>query len=316
MKRLPFISILLVPLFVGASYDPLRLADAETETEIVHYTLRDADRAREIPVRIFLPPHREAAPVILVSHGLGGSLEDGAYLGKHWAARGYVVLFLQHAGSDEPIWRDVPPEARAEALRSAASTSQLLHRIRDVRFVLDQANEDHLLRNRMDLQRVGITGHSFGAITAQLLSGARIGFLNFEDRRIQAAMLMSPSASLVGSGEQAFGHVEIPWMLMTGTRDRSVISGETAASRLRVYPALPPGGKYELLLEGAEHNAFGDRALGPHRPPRNPNHHRVILALSTAFWDAKLLGNEAAAQWLLGDAPRELMQPGDRFQHK
>ena len=57
-------------------------------------------------------------------------------------------------------------------------------------------------------------------------------------------------------------------------------------SRLAVYPVLPPGGKYELVLDGAEHSAFTDRPLPGDRETRNPNHHRVILALNTAFWDA------------------------------
>jgi hypothetical protein len=41
-----------------------------------------------------------------------------------------------------------------------------------------------------------------------------------------------------------------------------------------------------LVLHNAEHSVFTDRPLPGEREPRNPNHHRVILALSTAFWDA------------------------------
>ena len=45
-------------------------------------------------------------------------------------------------------------------------------------------------------------------------------------------------------------------MLMTGTRDLAVIGKADLESRLAVYPALPPGGKYELVLDRAEHSAF------------------------------------------------------------
>jgi hypothetical protein len=82
--------------------------------------------------------------------------------------------------------------------------------------------------------------------------------------------------------------VSIPWMLMTGTQDVSAIGDVDVESRLAVFPALPPGGKYELVLHGAEHSAFSDRAVPGDKEQRNPNHHRAILALSAAFWDAWL----------------------------
>jgi hypothetical protein len=50
------------------------------------------------------------------------------------------------------------------------------------------------------------------------------------------------------------------------------------------------------------------------REPRNPNHHRVILALSTAFWDAYLRQDAEALAWLNGPRPRSFMQPDDQWQ--
>ena len=110
--------------------------------------------------------------------------------------------------------------------------------------------------------------------------------------------------------------MHIPWMLMTGTRDVAAIGQADLESRLAVYPALPPGGKYELVLDRAEHSAFTDRALPGDREKRNPNHHRVILALSTAFWDAWLRQDVAARAWLDGDGPRSVLEKDDRWQTK
>ncbi|MCC5848184.1 MAG: dienelactone hydrolase [Verrucomicrobia bacterium] len=300
----------------GNGYDPLRVEEGTPEAVVINHVLHDPSRDREIPIRVFLPQTREPAPVILVSHGLGGALHDKAYLAPHWTARGYVVVYMQHPGSDEPVWRDVPRSQRAEAVTRAATPEQLMHRIRDVSHVLDFGKTDHDLRGRLDLERVGIAGHSFGAITAQAVGGARLGFLDFREPRIHAALMMSPSAPTVGTPEQAFGQVKIPWMLMTGTRDGSGISGETPESRLLVYPALPPGGKYELVLKDAEHMTFGDRPLGPQRRPRNPNHHRVVLALSTAFWDAELKKDAAARAWLTEGGTAAVLEADDRFRHK
>ena len=108
----------------------------------------------------------------------------------------------------------------------------------------------------------------------------------------------------------------MPWMLMTGTKDVAPIGGADMESRLAVFPALPPGAKYELVLFEAEHSAFTDHRSTGNNPARNPNHHTVILALSTAFWDAFLLNNTAAQQWLDGDGPASILEANDRFQKK
>lgn len=57
-----------------------------------------------------------------------------------------------------------------------------------------------------------------------------------------------------------------------------------AESRLAVFPALPHGGKYELVLSGAEYEAFRDLILPARQKQRNPNHHRVILAVVRLSW--------------------------------
>jgi hypothetical protein len=103
---------------------------------------------------------------------------------------------------------------------------------------------------------------------------------------------------------------------MTGTKDTSAIGSQSVESRLAVFPALPEGRAYEVVLHDAEHSAFTDRGLPGDREPRNPNHHRVILALSTAFWDAYLRGDADARSWLDGDGPRTLLEANDRWQRK
>jgi len=127
---------------------------------------------------------------------------------------------------------------------------------------------------------------------------------------------MSPSSPRGGDPKQAFGGVKLPWLLMTGTKDVSLIVDTDVASRLAVYPALPPGGKYELVLDNAEHSAFADRALPGDKESRNPNHHRAILALSTAFWDAWLREDPAARAWLDGNGPSSVLEPKDRWSRK
>jgi predicted dienelactone hydrolase len=311
------------PIVAGeTAYDPLK-ADASFKSSPLDLTARDNDRKRDVPVRVYLPPGTNAAPVVLFSHGLGGSRENNPYLGQHWAARGYAAVFVQHQGSDAAVWKEKPAADRMDAMRSAAGLQNFRLRVKDIPAVLDQLEQwsretGHALAGRLDLKHVGMSGHSFGAVTTQAVSGQKfaMGLGSSADSRILAAVAFSPSTPRLGDAGKAFGEVKVPWLLMTGTRDISLIGGADLASRLGVFPALPPGGKYELVLENAEHSAFGDRPLPGDKEARNPNHHRVILALSTAFWDAYLRGDAAARAWLDGEGPRAVLEPKDRWQRK
>ncbi len=303
-------------------YDPLSLFGAEDST-FVDLTVADSNRNRDIPVRVYLPSGKSLSPVVLFSHGLGGAREGSAYLGKHWSGRGYVAVFLQHKGSDTSVWADKPLRQRLKAMQEAANLENFMLRAGDVSAVLDQLEvwngaDGHLLKGRLDLEHVGMSGHSFGAVTTQAVSGqrTRLGRAVFTDPRIDAAVIMSPSSPNNGTPESAFGKVSVPWLLMTGTKDLAVIGNADMEARLAVFPALPPGGKYELVLYDAEHSAFTERALPGDTETRNPNHHRVILALSTAFWDAYLRDDASARKWLDGDGPETLMEKNDRWRKK
>jgi predicted dienelactone hydrolase len=319
-RLLPLLT--LVPAWAAKPpYDPLKVPDRQVRTLELEFT--DTSRKRDLPVLVYLPEAGEPAPVVLFSHGLGGTRHGSSYLGRHWALRGYVAVFVQHPGSDDSAWRGTPLMQRMQAMNRAASGANFALRVKDIPAVLDQlarwnAEKGHPLHGRLDLKRVGMSGHSFGAMTTQAVSGQSFGLAGpiYTDRRIKAAIAFSPSSPRVGDASRAFASVRIPWMLMTGTRDTAPIGNATVESRLKVFPALPPGDKYELVLHDAEHSAFTDRALPGDRVRRNPNHHRAILALSTAFWDAYLRDDPEAKRWLTGDAPRTVLEPKDRWQRK
>jgi predicted dienelactone hydrolase len=305
----------------ASSYDPLAVAPAFHPMH-VDLAVHDAARNRDIPVRVYLPTNTAPEPVILFSHGLGGSRTGSAFLGEHWAARGYVAVFLQHPGSDESVWKDEPGRKQMRAMKQAASLDNFLLRVQDVPAVLNQleiwnAAKTNQLAGRLDLKKVGMSGHSFGAVTTEAVSGETLpmGGQSFTDPRIRTAIAFSPSSpKKTGGVAKTFGSVKIPWMLMTGTKDVAPIGDQDVASRLAVYPALHGAPKYEVVLHNAEHSVFTNRALPGDREPRNPNHHRVILALSTAFWDAYLRGDADALAWLNGPGPRSVMEPDDHWQ--
>ncbi|MBM3973079.1 MAG: dienelactone hydrolase [Planctomycetes bacterium] len=308
-----------------AAYDPLAVPDGEAPSLALSFL--DATRDRAIPVRVYLPAATTPptpAPVIVWSHGLGGSRDNSPYLGTHWSKRGYVCVFLQHPGSDEAVWRDAPLRERMGSLRAAASMQNLGLRCEDVSKALDQlalwhADAKHELHGRLDLERVGLCGHSFGAQTTQCVGGQSAPLIGarFRDNRIDAALPMSPAPPARVDVRKAFGDVQIPWLLMTGTHDGSPIldPDRDPADRRKVYPALPTSiDRYELVLHEAEHSAFGEAPLRGETKARKAMHHRSILALSTAFWDCHLRGDAAARAWLHGDGPRRVLDAEDLWQ--
>jgi dienelactone hydrolase len=323
--------LLLVQIPAAAEYDPLALDKAKLPAPI-DLSIEDAERDREVPVRIYLPDSKDPAPVVLFSHGLGGSRMNNPYLGEHWAGRGYVVVFVQHPGSDESVWRGVRPREIMGKMREAASAENFSLRVKDIPAVLDQLKVWHeadktlegndanvkKLAGRMDLEHVGMSGHSFGAVTTQAVSGqAFVAGRTLADSRIDAAVMMSHSTPRAGSPDRAFGDVKLPWLLLTGTEDSSPIGDQTPESRLKVYPALPDGDKFQLVLDGADHSAFSHRGRPRDRGSRNDNHHRAILATSTAFWDTYLKDDPDAKKWIeSGDSVRAVLEPADKWEHK
>lgn len=314
----------------ATSYDPAA-RDEAAAIEVLELEVFDAPRRRHIPVRLLLPAASPApAAVVLFSHGLGGSRRTSEFLGQHWAARGYAAVFPQHVGSDEAVWKQTPLAQRHVALARAATPENARARVLDVRAVLDHlerwsSTAGHPLASRLDLSAIGMSGHSFGALTTQTLCGQSDPPHSHAahshapstplqcDHRIVAALAMSPSAP-PGDQQTALQSVRIPWMMMTGSDDHAPIGRMSPEARRAVFNHLPKRiDRYELMLGGAHHFAFTEDHLPARIPPRNAQHHHTIEQVSTAFWDAYLRHKPAAKHWLQGMAIRATLQPRDRW---
>lgn len=300
---------LLCSLILLASVANAREVNQPTVKELLFEPL-DAERNRVVPVKVYLPTDLEApAPVILFSHGLGGSRMNSVYLGKHWSEQGYVCVFMQHYGSDESVWKEAAPGERMTAMKAAASLKSTLDRFADVPFVIDQlerwhADDEHPAFGKLDLEHIGMCGHSFGAVTTQAMMGQQFrGGRTFADPRLDAFFAMSPSEPRGGTSADAFGDIQKPVLTMTGTEDGNPIEPNSLpATRREVYRTLPEGDKYELVFEGAEHSAFSD--AGDREANRIPHHHPAIQKISSTFWDAYLKDDPSAKQWLQSEQPK------------
>lgn len=298
-------------------YDPLKVSGGEVVSKTFDVT--DAKRNRTLPVRVYLPDASDPAPVVLFSHGLGGSCDNNPYLGNHWAKRGYIVVFIQHPGSDDAVWKEKLPEQRMGAMKQAASLENFMSRTKDIPVVIDaltawNADKTNPLHDRFDLKHIGMSGHSFGAVTTQSVAGqsAAGGKISFAEPRLSAAVMMSPSPPALGDPAMAFSSIKIPCLLMTGTLDDSPIGNSKAADRLQVFPNLTNAPAWRVVFDKATHMSFGERDLRGNSEMGN-RYHKPILALTTAFWDAQLRGDKAAKAWLNGADARSVLIPEDKW---
>lgn len=261
---------------------------------------KDAKRdGREVPVRFRLPESGKGPfPIIVFSHGLGGSREGYDVVGKHWAEKGYAVVHLQHRGSDEEVWKG--KKTPLAEMKKAASATNAIARAQDVRFALDQLEklnkDDPKLKGKLDLDKVGISGHSFGAQTTLMASGMTFGAGKIDEPRFKAAVAMSPAPPARGDLGKAFGSIKIPVYHLTGTKDTSPITDTKPEDRRKPFDH-GKGPRWLLILEDGDHMVFGGRkrVVGG---KKDAIHHALILESTTLFWDAHLKGDKEAAKKL------------------
>jgi len=230
----------------------------------------DSARDRPVPIRLHLPrgPLADTAPAPLVvfSHGLGGSRYGYTWLGEYWAAHGIASLHVQHVGSDRAIWAERGnPLAMLGLMRQAISEREAIARVNDIRFALDQMTASSFSQ-RIDTARIVIAGHSYGANTAMLLSGARIERAEFEspltDRRVTAAILISaPPFHGEGSPKPILAPIKVPTLHVTATEDVIRVPGyfSDLDDRLAIFDAIAGPDKTLAVYAGGSHSMFTDR---------------------------------------------------------
>lgn len=296
----------------------LLLAVPQDAGPVCEATWHDARRGRDMPVRIRMPGGSGKAPVILFSHGLGGNLDAGTEWAKAWAAAGFLVVHLQHPGSDLSIWRDGPT-----AVRAAMGPGQLAARAGDVHFALDHlalhGKEGACDLGRADLAHVGMAGHSFGAITTQAVSGQRYPRAGaaFADPRIDAAIAFSPSPGRDGmlSDAEAFAGIVMPFLSVTGSDDAvPQLTSTTPADRERPFRAMPAGGKYLLWFDGTTHAAFSGNDYAPRGTAPDAHVRPIVERVTTRFWRWTLMRDTRARAEL--DAGDTALGPSDRFEKR
>ncbi len=264
----------------------------------------DTTRQRPVLAKLYLPTQATGAavPLVVFSHGIGGSRDGYSYIGKFLAANGMAALHLQHAGSDRNIWFG-NPLAMVTRLQTAAKETEAIDRAKDVSFAIDQLLADKALGLRIDAARIGAAGHSYGANTMLLVSGARVQrdgrALDYTDKRIKASVLISaPPFYGEGNPQSILGSIAIPTLHITATGDEIKIPGyySGAQDRVAVYEAVGKTGATKALavFKDGSHSMFTDR-LGTGGAELNPKIKIATRELTLAYLQMHLLGGLPSA---------------------
>ncbi len=241
-----------------------------------------------IPGQRGRPP--QGFPLVVISHGLGGTSASYIYLAEYLAEAGIAVAALEHTGSND--------QQLSALLTGLSSTvvqdEEFLRRPREVSLALNAlANlntSPSPLRRQLNLSRVGVIGQSFGGYTALALAGATFdseglvdvcppSTLSFNPSLLlqcQAANVINPGVSLadprvrsifvinpIGSalfGETGYGQIVVPTMVVASTADTIA---PAFPEQLRPFTWLTTPSRYLLMVDQGTHfSSIGDVAAG------------------------------------------------------
>ena len=231
-------------------------------------------------------------PIIMFSHGSGGTPYQSIYYTRHLASHGFVVVAPPHPGNTTA---DCLP-----CTDPAGLVDSFLNRPDDITFVLDgllarSAEPGSLFYDALDAGRVGMSGHSFGALDTLRLAGS--------DSRFSAALAMAPFGrrGVVPSRID----IEVPTMIMGGGLDKITPLEEQKAYFDSIGPDGPP--HFLLVFPRGGHLSFANvcvPAIDTCEPEAldEDRAHELINLYATAFFKTYLAGESGYERYLEPEA--------------
>jgi predicted dienelactone hydrolase len=220
-------------------------------------------------VTAWLPTEQSRAPVLIFSHGFHGCATQSAFLMEAFADAGFVVFAPNHrdatcnGGSAHWIERPEQPFQKPDVW----SDADYRDRADDITAVVAALKTDARFAARVDLDRLGLVGHSLGGYTVLGLSGA---WPSWTLPGVKAVLALSPYTNpYLAKG--TLGGVVAPVMYQGGTRDFGITPSIAKAGGAYERSPAP---KYFVEFDGAGHFAWTDL---------RDRDHAAIVAYSLAF---------------------------------
>lgn len=185
-----------------------------SKEENISYYLWNGEAAIDSPI------HIQKYPLLIFSHGYGGSRYNQSYLAEFMARNGYIVAAIEY--DDKTLFQS------------------LLERPKITSKALDFILTDLEIKDNINIKKIGMVGHSMGGYTALALAGGKpifskvsSSFLqkkyidlshydnNFLDERIKAIAVFASGKTKIFDKESLL-KVAVPVFIMEASRDELV----------------------------------------------------------------------------------------------
>jgi predicted dienelactone hydrolase len=316
MKRI-FLQIILVLITNNFSFGQTDYSvSGKYSVNVIEFkNLKDTSRSRDIPIKVHYPTEGGEFPLIIISHGAGGNWDTHFALAHHLATHGYIVFCLEHVGSNTKMLK--------RTIRIFKNLNEMIHdgnevlgRPKDISFAINQAikwNESNeTFKNKIDIQNIGVLGHSFGAFTSMVIGGMKpaLDWLeprsnygnglgqDMKDNRVKACVALSPQ----GVGEpffikESFYSLSIPLLGISGTDDKQQ-GGIPPINRYNAFDFWSSSGNNVFVwLSNAHHLDFTDSEGGETQGIKSKNRkqvQKVVRAITLLFFNQHLKSDNTA----------------------
>lgn len=248
-------------------------------------TFFDEKRSRTINTKLYRPMSDASTPLIVISPGLGADADNFSDLARYLASYGFAVATLNHPGSDRTQIENFFTGVTREVIESR----EFIDRPQDISYLIDELQQRKLTNPKqlgnLNLDRVGVIGHSFGAYAALAIAGARLNLKHLQeycqsnqidlnwfnssllfqclaselsstvtneelyDERIQAIFAINPISSSI-FGEEMLKQFQIPVAFVAGSED---LVTPVLLEQIKPFSWLGSPEKYLLLIDKGTH---------------------------------------------------------------
>ncbi|MEL7034397.1 MAG: alpha/beta hydrolase [Cyanobacteria bacterium J06592_8] len=294
-------------------------------------SLWDWKRNRQFETDFYLPSvvkentaGEQSTPVIVISHGLASDRSRFEDLAIHLASYGFAVAVPQHPGSDYQALQQLLAGERNEIF----DINQFIDRPRDISYLLNHLEglNKKQFNHQLNLEKVGVWGHSFGGYTALALAGATIDFdklkadctpenkivnpsmflqcralelpqeeYQFRDPRVKAVVVLNPVNSGL-LGELGLSKISIPVMMGASSGD---LLAPAVLEQIQSFTWLTTSNRYLVIKRGDSHffdvnqsNVSEIPGMGGLLSPGVEVTRNYMNALSVAFFETHVAENQ------------------------
>lgn len=230
-----------LPVDVWYPADPVEAAGAPAST----YDLLLADIESEVAKADVSVLDAGPFPLVVFSHGSGGVRYQSYFLTEALASRGFVVVAPDHVGNTtfDSLFDTSAPFAQV-AVDRPLDVSLVISRM--LERSADPADD---FSGRVDGDRIGVAGHSFGGFIA--LASAS-GYADVPaDPRVDAIVPIAPASGILDDAR--LRSIEIPTLVIGGTKDTTtpILDNST-----RPFDLVAARQLYRVDVIGAGHASF------------------------------------------------------------